>query len=159
ARLLGVPRETASSLFAPEDVHGAARINAFLAGFDTARRPPLGVIHYELPRWAGPPRAPRSGAQALAAGAVAAGMRTALCVGSARTSELATALAEAGMTVAEAGEADARDAAALASQAGPVLLVQASGLSELPAALAGLVGHPVLLLRAPPAGQLGAEDD
>jgi 2-oxoglutarate ferredoxin oxidoreductase subunit alpha len=130
-------------------------------GYEYARRPPLGVVHYELDRWGGPPRSTLSGARATARGAAAAGGRSAVCVGEAWASELAVELSRSGLLVqGESDEAAALARARAAAEHDQVLpLLCAEGLAGLADLMARAAALPVVLVRVPAAGAVGAAAD
>jgi Pyruvate/2-oxoacid:ferredoxin oxidoreductase gamma subunit len=153
ARLLGIPRDA----FAPAS---AAEVAAFDAGHEVARRPPLGVVRYELDVWSGAPGKLQSGAAAAARALAVAGARTAICAGAARDAELVRALASEGIEVAaENDEAAALARAREAARSAPALLLSPRGLAGLGAILDATAGAPVVAVQTPAVGALGDEGD
>jgi Pyruvate/2-oxoacid:ferredoxin oxidoreductase gamma subunit len=160
-RLFGLSREAleGEAAASAEDVDAARA--ACAAGYEHARRPPLGVVNFELEPWNAAGRALRSGAAATAQALVAAGIGTIICAGEARDHEIAGELRRARLRVVE-GEDEERalELALDAASAGePVALLSEEGLGGLGALVGQAEARPVVFLRAPRPELLGPEED
>jgi hypothetical protein len=160
-RLLGLSREVlGTQAAAAASDPGAARA-ACEAGFEQARRPPLGVMNFEVEPSGAAGMVLSSGAAAVARALVDAGIETVVASAGARDHEVASELWRARPSVVEVkDEKRALDLALeAASRERPVVLLSEEGLGGLGELVSRAQGRPVVFLQAPRPGFLGREED